>query len=216
MSWPGMKSPAKSKKPSSSELSFQSGRTGIIVNRPFPAVAPLASANRRTSRDFPVPEFPARITKGFDRSDAKNARAVFSPKTNALDAMKFSISNKVSFVLRSGCFSDGDGCEVSIVGGTGGASAWLNSHAGRDSTSTTWPLPPIAARRIAKLIPRGRMEASPTANGPSFLTKFWKVNRLGYLTRFACISSGQWRVFSFCKELDIVATATVLTSCSSH
>lgn len=29
-------------------------------------MAPIASANRRTNRVFPVPEVPARMTKGFD------------------------------------------------------------------------------------------------------------------------------------------------------
>lgn len=41
--------------------SDQSGLTGIRVK-----LAPIASENRRTSLDLPVPEIPERITKGLD------------------------------------------------------------------------------------------------------------------------------------------------------
>src|SRR5665647_1231605 len=57
---PGRKLPCKLQYPKTSELSVQSGRTGINS-----LSAPVALAIRLGSLDLPVPDTPAKITNGF-------------------------------------------------------------------------------------------------------------------------------------------------------
>ncbi len=61
-SGPGRKRPARSVYPRTSELSVQSGRTGSVSETP-----PVSSATSFGSCDLPVPETPARMTKGLVR-----------------------------------------------------------------------------------------------------------------------------------------------------
>ena len=56
--------PCRFKCPKISEESVQSGLTGISLY-----FALIASANSLTIWDFPVPDIPARMTKGFERRE---------------------------------------------------------------------------------------------------------------------------------------------------
>ena len=104
-------SPAEIARPIRSLLSDQSGRTGTVT-----ISAPVAAATRPGSLVLPVPEMPARITKGLARTAATNAATCHGSNKYPLAA-----TNSMMLSTREDGVAGGDG--AAPVVGLGGDAA---------------------------------------------------------------------------------------------